>query len=68
MVKHVNPLEWKFVYEHRSTLTERENRTRMEAESDRVSDRIVNRRTRYPRILHSEGRARSDRIRSVASG
>lgn len=41
MSKHVNPIEWKLVYEHRSTLTERENRTRMEAESDRVSDRIV---------------------------
>lgn len=41
MSKHVNPIEWKFVYQHRSTLTERENRTRMEAESDRVSDRIV---------------------------
>jgi hypothetical protein len=39
--KHYNPVEWKLVYQHRSSLTDSENRTRMEAESDRVSDRIV---------------------------
>ena len=40
--KHYNPVEWKLVYKYRSMLTDSENRTRMEAESDRVSDRIVN--------------------------
>jgi hypothetical protein len=39
--KHNKPVEWKLVYQHRSSLTDSENRTRMEAESDRVSDRIV---------------------------
>lgn len=39
--KHYNPVEWKLVYQYRPSLTDGENRTRMEAESDRVSDRIV---------------------------